>query len=128
MKRVEQFIADDGKIFDDEWECEQYERNLKFKSVTINKDFRLWNKNRQLTDDISDAFYIEVLNEEAIEYIIAISEDDGLSTPWFQWDPDKNLEKIPELYGYDEEEDIWFSFAARMRELQETIEALTCSI
>ena len=45
------YIADDGKQFDDEWECENYEFVIKHPSL---KDICFYDENGNMLDDVLD--------------------------------------------------------------------------
>lgn len=68
MEKVMYFIAEDGKSFEDEWECEQYEEKLHTKEVF--EPFSCYDENGHLLDTNSEDF-----NPDDVYYIL-VKEDD----------------------------------------------------
>ena len=101
------YIADDGAEFEDEDECLDYERAMKFDS--IEKDITFWDEHfRKLSIDnpelADDAFYVKVDTEKAYDWFNNYLYEEGFTTLADCITP---RPKLTGLYFYDSKNDVW---------------------
>lgn len=78
------YIAFDGKEFDDEYDCADYE----IEQMMLNaKGLRMYDENGNLTDDAERCDYLFCPTEEDAAAYAALSEYIGLESPWGNEDP-----------------------------------------
>jgi hypothetical protein len=82
MERIEYWIANDGKRFDDEDECQRYEVSCAFNA--IKDDFKAYGEDGKelpmpvdMVPDIDKAYYLKVETDEAANVISDYSYDQG---------------------------------------------------
>lgn len=84
MKHISYFEAFDGKQFDDEQECYEYE--LEQKAEKLTGDVILWNHSHNIlplsTAGYEEAMYVQVNTEEGAQYLEELAASVGLATPW----------------------------------------------
>ena len=84
MKHISYFEAFDGKQFDDEQECYEYELELKAKTLT--EDLFFLNSRHDIlplsTAGYEQAVYVRVNTEESAQYLEELAVTVGLATPW----------------------------------------------
>ena len=97
------YVAFDGKKFDDEDDCREYELNTKLKDV--GDDLLLYDKNGKKIEKIDNQLlaesidYIVVKSEKAYEYFVEQMDYFGLNYPDFYDSPICSY-----YYDYDENE------------------------
>jgi hypothetical protein len=104
------YRAFDGTIFEDEWDCEQYERKKKC-------NFTLLNERLEPTDLIDDVWYMVLRNEDDIDYIYK----EGYRLADNEESKDFRLDT---LYYYSEEDQGFRSFTDKIRDLKTKIRNL----
>lgn len=118
------YKANDGILFDDEYECEKYERGLKEKEL-INSGIVFLDGYDELIDnpiyDDDRIYHIFFPTSESIEMFNKIydEKDNG--------DMVERLNRYEEVvpnrwYHYDDCEDVFFSYEHKIKENQEIIE------
>lgn len=122
------YRAKDGKEFDDEWECEQYEKNCEFNKLPFKDFIALTYHNKKVEeDDMYDLWnntcHIFFKTEESIEYFeqafnIYEKDFEGTLDEWFY----NGLPEPNQWYHYDEAEEVFISDKQRIKELQDHIE------
>ena len=116
------YIAFDGKEFDDEDDCREYELNTKLKD--IGDDLLLYDKNGKKIEKIDNQLlaesidYIVVKSEKAYEYFVEQMDYFGLNYPDFYDSPICS-------YYYDYDENEWISIEDRVQCLQLEIDKLS---
>lgn len=84
MKHISYFEAFDGKQFNDEQECFEYELELKAEKLT--EDLLLWSHHHDVLPLTSagyeEAMYVCANTEEAGRYLDDLAGTVGLSPPW----------------------------------------------
>lgn len=106
MREVTIYIANDGKQFNDEYECRLYEINL----LKDGADFVMLDHNEEKTDDPQDCYFINIRNQKALDYFTAYEEWEGLRFP----------SEIGSFY-YLREYDDWFPITDNIKELEEKL-------
>lgn len=114
MKTKTIYIAEDGTEFDDEKECQDYERKSSISMANLQKYVHFFDKNGKeihfdsAMSDFEDAYsscvYMRIDCTDIIDDFIELCE--GIETPWnsnpvsLLWDEDY-LPKKTGLYSYD---------------------------
>lgn len=116
------YIAFDGKQFDYEDDCREYELNTKLKD--IGDDLLLYDKNGKKIEKIDNQLlaesidYIVVKSEKAYEYFVEQMDYFGLNYPDFYNSPICS-------YYYDYDENEWINIEDRVQCLQLEIDKLS---
>ena len=116
------YIAFDGKEFDDEGDCREYELNTKLKD--IGDDLLLYDKNGKKIEKIDNQLlaesidYIVVKSEKAYEYFVEQMDYFGLNYPDYYNSPICS-------YYYDYDENEWINIEDRVQCLQLEIDKLS---
>ena len=116
------YIAFDGKQFDDEGDCREYELNTKLKD--IGDDLLLYDKNGKKIEKIDNQLlaesidYIVVKSEKAYEYFVEQMDYFGLNYPDYYNSPICS-------YYYDYDENEWINIEDRVQCLQLEIDKLS---
>ena len=109
MEIMTMFRADDGKMFDDEDECREYEYELakdavKGQIALFGVKRNLLSLNRQVIDD---TYYARIDTKEAFDWFYDQCENAGCMTDGLEW------YGKPDIYLWDAEEKIgstWLSW------------------
>ena len=113
MKEITKYIADDGKEFDDEDECLDYERGIKIHKVYGFKAYdrqgkEIFPKNyvSDMDDFVYDACYIRIENIKGWEEFEELCNDE-FGTYFYD-----GLDSISEtgLYFKDDDHDCWINW------------------
>ena len=101
------YIADDGAEFEDEDECLDYERAMKFGDVE--RDITFWDRYfRKLSIDnpdlADDAIYVKVDTEKAYDWFNNYLYEEGYTTLADCITP---RPKLTGLYFYDSNNEVW---------------------
>lgn len=113
-----QYIADDGTIFDDYDECEEYERKKnKWNKITESK---FWDEDEnpmtidEWLDEAERCDYMEVASDEEAELIHEFLVDyQGLCHPWI--DNRRNtIRPTAGRYYYDHSDDDWHNLQTEL--------------
>ena len=116
------YVAFDGKEFDNEYDCREYELNTKLKD--IGDDLLLYDKNGKKIEKIDNQLlaesidYIVVKSEKAYEYFVEQMDYFGLNYPDYYNSPICSY-----CYNYDENE--WINIEDRVQCLQLEIDKLS---
>ena len=116
------YIAFDGKQFDNEYDCREYELNTKLKD--IGDDLLLYDKNGKKIEKIDNQLlaesidYIVVKSEKAYEYFVEQMDYFGLNYPDYYNSPICS-------YCYDYDENEWINIEDRVQCLQLEIDKLS---
>ena len=116
------YIAFDGKEFEDEYDCREYELNTKLKD--IGDDLLLYDKNGKKIEKIDNQLlaesidYIVVKSEKAYEYFVEQMNYFGLNYPDYYNSPICS-------YCYDYDENEWINIEDRVQCLQLEIDKLS---
>ena len=116
------YIAFDGKKFDNEYDCREYELNTKLKD--IGDDLLLYDKNGKKIEKIDNQLlaesidYIVVKSEKAYEYFVEQMDYFGLNYPDYYNSPICS-------YCYDYDENEWINIEDRVQCLQLEIDKLS---
>ena len=116
------YVAFDGKEFDDESDCREYELNTKLKD--IGDDLLLYDKNGKKIEKIDNQLlaesidYIVVKSEKAYEYFVEQMDYFGLNYPDYYNSPICS-------YCYDYDENEWINIEDRVQCLQLEIDKLS---
>ena len=116
------YVAFDGKEFDDEGDCREYELNTKLKD--IGDDLLLYDKNGKKIEKIDNQLlaesidYIVVKSEKAYEYFVEQMDYFGLNYPDYYNSPICS-------YYYDYDENEWINIEDRVQCLQLEIDKLS---
>ena len=116
------YIAFDGKEFDNEYDCREYELNTKLKD--IGDDLLLYDKNGKKIEKIDNQLlaesidYIVVKSEKAYEYFVEQMDYFGLNYPDYYNSPICS-------YCYDYDENEWINIEDRVQCLQLEIDKLS---
>ena len=116
------YVAFDGKEFDDEGDCREYELNTKLKD--IGDDLLLYDKNGKKIEKIDNQLlaesidYIVIKSEKAYEYFVEQMDYIGLNYPDYYNSPICS-------YYYDYDENEWINIEDRVQCLQLEIDKLS---
>ena len=116
------YIAFEGKEFDNEYDCREYELNTKLKD--IGDDLLLYDKNGKKIEKIDNQLlaesidYIIVKSEKAYEYFVEQMDYLGLNYPDYYNSPICS-------YCYDYDENEWINIEDRVQCLQLEIDKLS---
>ena len=116
------YIAFDGKQFDNEYDCREYELNTELKD--IGDDLLLYDKNGKKIEKIDNQLlaesidYIVVKSEKAYEYFVEQMDYFGLNYPDYYNSPICS-------YCYDYDENEWINIEDRIQCLQLEIDKLS---
>jgi hypothetical protein len=110
------YKAEDGTLFNNECECEEYERKCAVAKV---KDSLIWlNADKEIVPledlDFDPVFYFKATSKEAIDFMYQILEDNNC-------DIDDNVIEGHIIYFWDNSEEMFVSTNTRIWELQEQI-------
>ena len=107
------YIADDGKKFDDEYDCKMHDYELKIKNNTIimlnEEGYKLDSSN---DENIEYCYYIKVQTDKDLEILQKIYEYTGFTVP----------NKLGEFYFDDS--DTWYLIDDRIKELKNELNKL----
>ena len=121
MTEVTKYIADDGKEFDYEDDCLDYERGLKIKEIYGFKAYDRQGKEifpkdyvKDMDDFVYDVCYIKVTNIQGWEEFEELCNDE-FGTYFYD-----GLDEISEtgLYFKDDDHDYWASWEAEYEKLR----------
>ena len=110
------YKAEDGTLFNDMYECEEYENKCKVATV---KGSLIWlNADKEVVPlenlDFDPVFYFKATSKEAIDFMCQILEDNNC-------DLDGNVIEGHTIYYWDNRADMFVSTNTRIWELQEEI-------
>lgn len=105
MITIKRYIADDGKEFDNEYECEKYEHSLKIKKCSLkfyNKETILLSQ-ENIENCLEDCYYLSIPDLDSLELVKRISDYYGYCVPdscgnWFYDDATNDWICIDEEY------------------------------
>lgn len=111
------YVADDGAEFEDEDECLEYEKLMRFGSVE--KDITFWDEHfRRLNIEnpaLADkAFYVKIDTENAYDWFNNYLYNEGYTT---LADCITHRPKLVGLYFYDSCRDVWKQLEGEFNEL-----------
>ena len=122
------YRANDGSEFDNEWECEQYEKKCQFKKLHLKDFVALTYRNEKVDeDDLYDLWnntaHIFFKTKESIEQFEQAFNTyeidfNGTFDEWFY----NGLPEPNQWYHYDDAEEIFISDEQKIKELQDHIE------
>ena len=122
------YRAKDGKEFDDEWECEQYEKKCEFKKLPFKDFIALTYCDKKVEEsDMQDwwdkTYHIFFKTEESVK---CFEQAFNICKKYFGETFDEHFYNgLPEpnqWYHYDDEEEIYISDEQKIKELQDHIE------
>lgn len=100
------YVADDGKEFNEEWDCRIYERECRINPLLKSGTIVMWNRDKKRTTETDDAYYVSVKSLPAARVLKDIFDEDGYECPCYNsW---SGKLEIGEFY-YDGEYDKWHS-------------------
>ena len=110
------YKAEDGTLFNDMCECEEYENKCKVATV---KDSLIWlNADKEVVPlenlDFDPVFYFKATSKEAIDFMYQILEDNNCEL-------DGNVIEGHTIYYWDSSAEVFVSTNTRIWELQEQI-------
>lgn len=110
------YKAEDGTLFNDMCECEEYENKCKVATV---KGSLIWlNADKEVVPledlDFDPVFYFKATSKEAIDFMYQVLEDNNC-------DIDNNVIEGHIIYFWDNSAEMFMSTNARIWELQEQI-------
>ena len=111
------YKANDGTLFDDERECENYENALECEKL---KDSLFWWNHRQEPIPVSvnadELYYFYIKSEEAVDYMEEVFRDYG----WSAYDE----LKVGGMYYWNDIEESFYHTGEQIDRLKEDIEKL----
>lgn len=117
---IYKYEAFDGKMFDDEDECRDYETAEKGKNATVTLLDYKWNKLELNDDGASRAYAIICNSPEDIAFIKEFFEGAGYGHPFYHLYGD--CEEKVGIYVYDENHDRWVNFDKKFAEIKDIYE------
>lgn len=100
------YIANDGTQFEDGYECKEYEFNLLKKGA----DFVMFNQKAEMTDELEDCFFINIKNQQALDYLTNYGGYEGYAVPT----------DIGSFY-YSEDDNRWYNLKDKIDELEKEL-------
>lgn len=94
------YIAEDGKKFDDEYECEEYERSLKMANLP---PLTMFDHEGEPTDQPDAAWFVKIDTEEEADAAHFWNEETGANIP-----------EETGIYFYNEYNNYWCNFALEL--------------
>ena len=121
MTEVTKYIANDGKEFEDEDECLDYERTSTMKAIKGVKFFSEDGKeitNYSSLEDLLDlSYFIKITDKDDFDKFEELLYDELGCSYWADgWD---SLKDEKGLFFYDEDRDSWISWEAEYDKLRE---------
>lgn len=118
MRKIIKYIAEDGKVFDTEYECYDYEMELNKPS---SKQLKLIGETMEplpiSTEGIDRSYYMIINDVNALRWVVNISEDYGYSHPT----------SVGKFY-YDTENGEWKDAYCLINKLREIAKALNIKL
>lgn len=114
MKEVLYYVADDGKKFEDEDACREYELNLKLKSGS---SLIMFTDEFEYTKNYDVCTYLVVRNEAGCDLLDELYEAYGFIAPWESNENDRK----PGVYAYNYETDEWYDLEKKVRKLNDLL-------
>ena len=82
MKEIIIYLADDGTVFNDEFDCQEYELGLLIEKYKKSLRFYEFDKTRIVNDktilDGDTVFFIDVADEESLSFLKKLNEWNGM--------------------------------------------------
>ena len=82
MKEIIIYLADDGTVFNNEFDCQEYELGLLIKQYQGSLRFYEFDKTRIVNDktilDGDTVFFIDVADEESLSFLKKLNEWNGM--------------------------------------------------
>lgn len=104
---ITRYVAYDGKVFDDEYKCREYEGSLYAKDVSF-FDFTSFGDIRQITS-VSEAIdcceIIVIKSVKGAEFVNKCFEDNRLRSPFYKMNKFKTG-----VFVYNEDKDEWYDW------------------
>lgn len=105
MKEVHYYVAEDGKKFNEEKECIDYEFKQKIKDI-VGNGFKLFDEKREeitdyTYDSIYEVFAIQVLTIEGAKFLVQWADDYGTESPFNLQDIENQDEDLLGVWAYD---------------------------
>lgn len=101
---ITRYVADDGKVFDDEYKCREYEGSLYAKDVSF-FDYTSFGDIKQITS-LSEAIdccnIIVIKSVKGAEFVNKCFEDNNLRSPFYKMNKFKTG-----IFVYNEYKDDW---------------------
>ena len=124
MKEVRYYVAEDGKKFEDKYECLDYERQKMLEKVCDEFIFLDYHKNPIATEDArtDDVNYIVIKTDRAAEVVGKWFDSDGCLDPF-----DGVYEQCVGTWAYGDifdKDDEWIKLELAVEQLQTLIEEL----
>lgn len=117
---IYKYEAFDGKMFDDEDECRDYETTEKSKNATVTLLDYKWDKLKLNDDGVSRAYAIILNSSEDIAFIKELFDYVGVGHPFTdRWG---NCAEKVGIYVYDERHDVWVNFDEKFAEIKDIYE------
>lgn len=120
------YIAEDGKEFETEKECFDYEMSLLYGNVIKNKELQMFNQMKKETTDIKDCYYFKCDSIDACELFIELSNREGLETPFIEGQYGNGTCKVKsDIWYYDIYHNEWISvkdLEDKIKEIKEIFE------
>ena len=119
MKEIRKFVADDGKEFDNYYECKNYEQDLQYNRLAglLGNDLQFYDYHKSPTKYYERARYIIARTEAAKNVVDELATELDIETPW----DDCPSTREYNAWYWDENSGEWRSY----EELKERQEELT---
>ena len=101
MRKFVQYIADDGRAFENEDECLKYEREKANQS--LGNKFRMFDPLFRETTDIHCVWYVYMYDSEAYTHFVELCDEIGVIPPSF-------IDKRPTKIYWDKDTEEWKDF------------------
>ena len=115
------YEAFDGKIFEDEDECREYEIKEKAKTISLTMLDHKWSVlDNNKEESYENAFALIVNKKEDIEFIKELAREQGYICPWYAgWGRKGECKEELGIYVYDEDHDRWVNFDEKFAEIKD---------
>lgn len=123
MKEIRKYIADDGKEFDNFFECKNYEENMRHNRLVevLGKDLQFYDFHKSPTKYYDRARYIIARTETAKDALENLAKELDTITPW----DDCPSARDNNAWYWEEDYDEWRSYEELKEQQKELTSMLT---
>lgn len=124
MKEIRKYVADDGKEFENYYECKNYEQDLQYNRLAglLGNDLQFYDYHKSPTKCYERAKYIVARTEAAKDAIDNLAMELGTVTPW---DDCPSARDNDNAWYWEEDYDEWRSYGQLKNHQEALTEILT---
>lgn len=124
MKEIRKFVADDGKEFENYYECKHYEQDLQYNRLAglLGNDLQFYDYHKSPTKSYEHARYIVARTEAAKNVVDELATELDIETPW---DDCPSTRDNDNAWYWEEDYDEWRSYGQLKNHQEALTEILT---